>query len=119
MLAPPAAPVESWCPDIGVAGVCNRSSSTVHGAMSPGPVRDIANPATLAVLGTAADCGPDDIARAVGAATRALPAWSALGEAPRATLLTQVGALVREGRRDISRLLSSETGKPLCEAQDW
>jgi acyl-CoA reductase-like NAD-dependent aldehyde dehydrogenase len=81
-----------------------------------GVARPICNPATLEALGTVADCGADDIARAVAAATAALPLWQALSANERGALLIQLGGRTRARARPLAQLLMRETGKPWCEA---
>ena len=50
-----------------IDGAWVRASTAVN--------REIRNPATLDLLGLVADCGPDDVGRAVEAAARAQPGW--------------------------------------------
>ena len=78
----------------------------------------IKNPATLEVLGAVADCGAEDIERAVGAATAAQPAWGAMPAAERVALLREMARRVRAQQPVLALSLSRETGKPLCEARD-
>ena len=80
--------------------------------------RDIRNPATLDLLGVAADCGPEDVAAAVEAAARAQPAWWRVPGVEKAGLLRAVAAKIRADERELSTLMARETGKPLIEAVD-
>ena len=93
----------------------------VDGAWSDaGAVRalEILNPATLRPLGAAADCGPQDVARAVSAARAALPGWRGLDARARGVLLIEIGARIRAQKPELAALLMRESGKPLCESGD-
>src|SRR6185295_8915202 len=78
----------------------------------------IANPATLAELGAVPDCSAADVDRAVAAARAAQPNWWKVPGVEKARLLRQVGARIRERERQLSTLMTLETGKPLCESVD-
>jgi acyl-CoA reductase-like NAD-dependent aldehyde dehydrogenase len=80
--------------------------------------RDIKNPATLQVLGSVPDCGAEDVDRAVGAATAAEPAWSAMPAAERVERLRELARRVRAQRAPLALSLSREAGKPSCESRD-
>ena len=80
--------------------------------------RTITNPATLERVGLVPECGTDDVAAAVEAATRAHPAWWKIPGVEKATLLHQVAAKIRGREHDLSRLMTLETGKPLIESVD-
>lgn len=83
-----------------------------------GPIRTVANPATLEPIDAVVDCGTGDIDRAVDAARAALPGWRQVPGADRAALLRESGDRLRDGGRDLATLLMRETGKPRCEAVD-
>lgn len=83
-----------------------------------GATLDVRNPATLEPLGTVPDCGPDDVARAVAAASAAQPDWRNVTAADRASLLREIGGQIRVRKRELATLLTRETGKPLCESID-
>ncbi len=83
-----------------------------------GPTRAVTNPATLEPIDMAADCGPFDVARAVGAAQAAQAGWQNVPAVDRAALLREIGGRIRDGRCDLATLLTRETGKPLCESLD-
>lgn len=82
------------------------------------PERAVTNPATLARLDAVADCGADQIARAVAAARAALPAWAGMSGEARRERLAPIGARIRRQEREIAELSSRESGRPLCEARD-
>jgi betaine-aldehyde dehydrogenase len=80
--------------------------------------RTIANPATLAPLGEVADCGAEDVGRAVAAARAAQHAWWKMPGVEKAGLLREIGRRVRALEHELSTLMTLETGKPLCESID-
>jgi acyl-CoA reductase-like NAD-dependent aldehyde dehydrogenase len=83
-----------------------------------GPSLEIVNPATLERLGAVPNCGVGDVARAVAAARTALPGWQALTAVQRAALLREVSDRLRARGGELARLLTQESGKPLCESID-
>ena len=80
--------------------------------------REIKNPATLKLLGTVADCGPSDVARAVAAAKAAQHGWWKVPGVEKARLLREIGARIRTREHTLAALMTEETGKALCEATD-
>ena len=81
-------------------------------------VREIRAPATGELVGLAADCGAQDIDRAVRAARAAQGAWARVPGVEKAILLRKVGEAIRHQGTDLARLMARETGKPLIEAVD-
>lgn len=77
----------------------------------------VRNPATGELLGMVADAGREDATRAVEAAHGAFPGWAALAAPDRAKLLFKAAALMLERKEELARILTSEQGKPLKEAQ--
>jgi acyl-CoA reductase-like NAD-dependent aldehyde dehydrogenase len=99
----------------------NLSPVLIDGAWVPArtrTTREIRNPATLEPLGLAADCGTEDVALAVEAAARAQTAWWRIPGVEKAKLLREVAAKIRAHERELSTLMTRETGKPLIEAVD-
>jgi betaine-aldehyde dehydrogenase len=80
--------------------------------------REIHNPATGERIGVAADCGPDDVDRAVQAARRAQDAWWRTPGVEKAIALRKVGEAIRHMGKDLATLMTRETGKPLIESMD-
>lgn len=80
--------------------------------------REIREPATGALVGVAADCGAEDVDRAVRAARAAQPAWGKVPGLEKAIALRQVGEAIRHLGKDLATLMARETGKPLVEAMD-
>lgn len=80
--------------------------------------REIKNPATLELLGRVADCGAEDVARAVAAAKAAQRGWWKVPGVEKAKLLREIGARIRGRGHALASLMTQETGKPLCESVD-
>jgi betaine-aldehyde dehydrogenase len=80
--------------------------------------REIRNPASGELVGVAADCGADDVDRAVRAARQAQLAWWRTPGVEKAVVLRQVGEAIRQMGRDLATLMTRETGKPLIESMD-
>jgi succinate-semialdehyde dehydrogenase/glutarate-semialdehyde dehydrogenase len=75
------------------------------------------NPATGAVLGRVPKLGREETERAIAAAERVQPAWSALLAADRARILRRFHDLMIERIDDLAALLTAEQGKPIAEAK--
>lgn len=80
--------------------------------------RKILNPATLEHLGDVPECGAEDVAVAVEAAASAQKQWWKVPGAEKAKLLREIGKRIRDKEHELSRLMTAETGKPLCESID-
>ena len=80
--------------------------------------REIRNPATGELVGLAADCGAEDVDRAVRSARAAQAAWGKLPGLEKAILLRKVGEAIRHMGQALARLMTRETGKPLIESMD-
>ncbi len=78
------------------------------------PVED---PATGEIIGTAPGCSPDDLDRAVAAASRAYPSWSSSPEDERRLYLRACGAAILAHSEELAQLLTLEQGKPLAQAR--
>ena len=77
----------------------------------------VSNPATGAIIGQVPKMGRAETRRAIEAAERALPAWSALTAKDRANRLRRWFELMLENQDDLGRLMTLEQGKPLAEAK--
>jgi succinate-semialdehyde dehydrogenase/glutarate-semialdehyde dehydrogenase len=75
------------------------------------------NPATGAIIGTVPDCGEAETQAAIAAAEAAWPAWRAKTAGERAALLERWNALVLDNIADLGRIMTSEQGKPIAEAE--
>ena len=78
---------------------------------------DVVNPATEAVIGEAPDCSRAQLDEAVAAARRAFPAWSATPIETRRAAIRALSAAIAANADALSRLLTSEQGKPHADAQ--
>jgi succinate-semialdehyde dehydrogenase / glutarate-semialdehyde dehydrogenase len=77
----------------------------------------VTNPATGEVIASVPAMGAEETARAVRAATEALPRWRALTANERSALLRRWFELIIASTDDLALLLTSEQGKPLAEAR--
>ncbi len=82
-----------------------------------GATQAVYNPADGRLLGQVPRMGAAETRRAIAAAERALPAWSALTAAARAALLRRWFELILQHQDDLARLMTLEQGKPLAEAR--
>jgi succinate-semialdehyde dehydrogenase/glutarate-semialdehyde dehydrogenase len=82
-----------------------------------GATQAVHNPADGRLLGQVPRMGAAETRRAIAAAERALPAWSALTAAARAALLRRWFELILQHQDDLARLMTLEQGKPLAEAR--
>jgi succinate-semialdehyde dehydrogenase/glutarate-semialdehyde dehydrogenase len=78
---------------------------------------EVLSPATGEPVGSAADGGRTETARAIEAATAAQPEWAAFGPAERGRVLERAAELLDERREEIARLIALEGGKPISEAR--
>ena len=74
-------------------------------------------PATGQVYGRVASSNKEDVARAVEAAGRAWPAWSATPAAARSKLLRSLARLIERDLDQLARAESIDSGKPLGAAR--
>ncbi|MEV0316425.1 NAD-dependent succinate-semialdehyde dehydrogenase [Nonomuraea fuscirosea] len=78
---------------------------------------DVTDPATLQVIGQAADGRREDALAALAAAEAAAEGWRAVSAEDRAGLLRDAAAEIRVRADRLAALLTSENGKPLAEAR--
>lgn len=71
------------------------------------------NPATMEIIGQAAEAGKEDVERAVRCAQKAQKEWRHMDAVKRGSLLAQCGALLEEHADELARLMTLETGKAL------
>ncbi len=79
---------------------------------------DVINPATGKVFARCPAAGRADLDRAVAAARRAFPAWSALSFQERTLFIKQMAAILRTNAPELAELLTREQGKPLQQSVD-
>jgi len=77
----------------------------------------VKDPATGAEVAAVPDLGAEDATRAIDAAARALPAWSAKTAKERATILRRWFDLITAETETLAQLMTTEQGKPLAEAR--
>ncbi|QXJ21499.1 NAD-dependent succinate-semialdehyde dehydrogenase [Actinomadura graeca] len=78
---------------------------------------EVLDPATLEVVGHAADAGPEEALTALDAACAAFPAWRATSAEERATALRAGAAAIRAAAGTLAAIMTAENGKPLHEAR--
>ena len=77
----------------------------------------VTDPATGAEIAAVPDLGAKDAARAIDAAARALPSWSAKTAKERAAILRRWFDLITAETETLAQLMTTEQGKPLAEAR--
>ena len=85
-------------------------------AKSPGAEIICHDPATGEEIGRAPLTMPEEVARAVGRAHEAQPAWAAKSYRERARLIMAAREIILKEMEEIAFLISIETGKPVAEA---
>jgi aldehyde dehydrogenase (NAD+) len=84
---------------------------------SAGPVLQVVNPATGAVVATVPQGTPEDVDRAVAAAAAAFPGWAATTPGERIAVVRRVIAGMGERTEEIARAISLEMGAPIAFAR--
>ena len=82
-----------------------------------GRTLNVENPATGEIIGTIPDCDENDTRAAIDAAAAALPAWRATTVGERSAILEHWYALILENHTELARIMTTEQGKPLGEAE--
>ncbi|KAJ2360689.1 hypothetical protein IW150_007434, partial [Coemansia sp. RSA 2607] len=77
---------------------------------------EVTDPATLQKIGTVADMDAPDVQKAVDAASRAFESWKTTTAKQRSVLLRKWYDLIIENSKDLARLMTLESGKPIGEA---
>ena len=88
----------------------------INGQLVPaasGKVFDVVNPATGAVIGTAAEGDAADVGAAVASAVAAQKAWKKVPARERGKLVAECGRRLTEHADELGRLVALETGKAL------
>ncbi|MFL6414550.1 MAG: aldehyde dehydrogenase family protein [Bryobacteraceae bacterium] len=78
---------------------------------------DIRNPATGEVIDTVPQAGPEDVHQAIEVALRGKPIMAALPAHRRSDILRKAGELIQERSEELTRLLTSENGKPIRQCR--
>lgn len=82
-----------------------------------GATLDVSDPADQQVIGTVPNMGAEETARAIEAAEKALPDWSARTAKERSVCLRRLFDLMVEHQEDLAVLMTAEQGKPLAESR--
>ncbi len=77
----------------------------------------VINPATEAVFATVDRASERQAGDAIAAAKAAFPAWAATPIGKRQAIIVKIADAVRDNAAELARILTSEQGKPLLEAQ--
>lgn len=96
-----------------------KTAAFIDGAWTSAESGDefpVVNPANGEVIARVADCGEGDAVRAVEAAAKAFPSWSARTADERAAILMKWREEILVHEEDLAALLTAEMGKPLKEA---
>ncbi|MEV4599204.1 aldehyde dehydrogenase family protein [Amycolatopsis sp. NPDC049253] len=78
---------------------------------------DVVNPANGTVVARMPVGTPEDVDRAVAAATKALPAWAATSPRERVERLKALAHELRERNEDLAQAISAEIGAPISLAR--
>ncbi len=92
----------------------------IDGVFAPAQTRErlpVYEPATGACYARLADADASDVDRAVQAARRAFPAWSALGKEGRAQTMHRIADLIERDLELFAEAESRDTGKPISLAR--
>jgi succinate-semialdehyde dehydrogenase / glutarate-semialdehyde dehydrogenase len=76
----------------------------------------VVNPATGDVIGQVSQADAKDLEEAALSADAAFQSWSTTSPLERSNIMRRAAALLRDRADDISRLMTTEQGKPLLEA---
>ena len=82
-------------------------------------LKDVVNPATEEIAGRFPLAGAADVDRAVDAARRAFPAWSARPLTERLQFLQALHDLFAEGSEDLAQRTTAEMGAPITFAREF
>src|SRR3712207_1757600 len=83
-----------------------------------GERRDVIDPSTGKVMGSACMATEAEVALAVDAAAAAQPAWAALTPSTRAGLLSKVADKLEENFADLATMEAVNAGKPIAAVRD-
>ena len=75
------------------------------------------NPSNGSLIREYDEATPDEVASALAAAARAFEGWRRTTFAERASVLRRAGALLRERREALARLMALEMGKPVAQGR--
>jgi acyl-CoA reductase-like NAD-dependent aldehyde dehydrogenase len=97
----------------------NDFALLIDGELTAGAERlDVINPATGKVFAQCPAAGRAELERAVTAARRAFPEWSARSFEDRTQFIKRMAGILRTNQDALAELLVREQGKPLGQAKD-
>ncbi|CAN5260972.1 aldehyde dehydrogenase family protein [soil metagenome] len=89
----------------------------IDGALQEGDdILEVINPATRELLGVAPKSSLAQLEASVASAKRAFPIWAATSLDTRRAALVRIADIIADNADELARLLTSEQGKPLPEA---
>ena len=97
-----------------------KEANLVDGAWigaDDGRTIDVLNPADGTCIARIPNAGAAETRRAIEAASRAFPAYSALSVAERTALMRRLHQAILDNLEPLAQLLTAEQGKPLAEAR--
>ncbi|MGH8322684.1 MAG: NAD-dependent succinate-semialdehyde dehydrogenase [Steroidobacteraceae bacterium] len=77
----------------------------------------VLNPATREEVSRVPDVGVEGAQRAIEAAHKTFPSWSAVPASQRAEVLQKAARLIKERLEDLAKTMTLESGKPLAESR--
>jgi aldehyde dehydrogenase (NAD+) len=83
-----------------------------------GATFDVFNPFDNSLLAKVAEAKPVDIDRAVAAARKAFPAWSAISPSDRGVLIGRLADAIEKDRDNLSLIESLDTGHPIRDTRN-
>ena len=107
-------------PDTAMADLQTDFSLLIGGELvrSAAASLDVINPATGKVFARCPAAGQAELDRAVAAARKALPQWSALSYEERAGYIKRMAAALKTHQNSLAELLTREQGKPVGQSRD-
>ncbi|HEY4212146.1 MAG TPA: aldehyde dehydrogenase family protein [Steroidobacteraceae bacterium] len=107
-------------PDTAAMGLQTDFSLLIDGELvrSTPSSLDVINPATGKVFARCPAAGQPELDRAVAAARKAFPKWSALSYEERAGYIKRMSAALKTHQNSLAELLTREQGKPVGQSRD-
>jgi succinate-semialdehyde dehydrogenase / glutarate-semialdehyde dehydrogenase len=94
-----------------------KEQCLIGGAWIGRPADEVRNPANGEEVAHVPNLGSAETRQAIGAAAKALPAWSGMLAKERSAILRRWYELQVANKEDLALLMTSEQGKPLAEAR--
>lgn len=87
------------------------------GFIAPDDTYDNIDPASGEVIGSTANCGPDEVDAAIAAARLVQAKWSERSVSERADIMQRYAGLILDSAEELAMIESEDTGKPLSQAR--